>query len=583
MKKYIQKRFAMSEQGAKDFLRGSFWTLLQNLSYVLPVVLLYLFLQDFGASLQSHGEKVELNVWFYVVLAILFIAIIGVVAYFQYIHTYVSVYSESAKRRIGLAEKLRKLPLSFFGEKNLSDLTATIMEDAVSLEHTFSHAVPQLFGSLLTFLLAVIGLSFLSWELTLAAFWVLPVCMVLLCVKRKQSALFTEEYWQKRQVSERIQEGIDQIQEIKSYNHQQDFLKELNEDLETYEKTQLKGELFSGVALNAMQMILKLGLPSLAVVGALLVLQNRVELLTYIFYLVLVGGIYNPLFAVLEQSMILFFLDVRINRMNEILNLSEQGGSETYDIQNYTLQFQNVDFSYKDGEKILHGVSFTAKQGEVTALIGNSGGGKTTATKLAARFWDVDGGRILLGGTDISTIDPEALLKNYSIVFQEVVLFNASVLDNIRIGRKNATDEEVLRAASLARCDEFVNKLPEKYHTVIGENGNTLSGGERQRLSIARALLKDAPIVLFDEATASLDVENETKIQMAISELVKNKTVLIIAHRMRTVANADHIVVLENGIVVEEGNPQELLQKTTGYYHKMYHLQNSDHPKTNKL
>jgi ATP-binding cassette subfamily B protein len=565
----------MSEQGAKDFMKGALWTTAQNISFMLPVMLVYLFLQDILAVYLEGRETAGVPLWGYLAFSVAAIAVIYVVTRYQYDNTYLNVYNESAVRRISLAEKLRKLPLSFFGKKNLSDLTSTIMQDATELEHTFSHAVPQLVGSLVTLFLAIIGLSFMSWQLTIAVFWVVPVALIVLWItKRMQEKEHRASYVQKRAVTEKIQEGILQIQEIKSYGHEDAYLRELCGMQETYEKGQIKGELLVGGIINVIQAVIKLGLPTLILVGTTLLLAGEVDFLTYLFFLILSSVIFNPLLIALEQTAVLFFLDIRINRMKEIMDLPVQAGASDYHLDDYSIRFDGVEFSYKDSdERVLHNVSFEARQGQVTALIGPSGGGKSTSAKLAARFWDADSGTITLGGADITGIDPEALLKNYSIVFQDVVLFNASVMDNIRIGKKEASDEEVLKAAHAAQCDDFVEKLPDGYHTIIGENGSTLSGGERQRISIARALLKDAPIVLLDEATASVDAENETKIQAGISELVKNRTVLIIAHRMRTVANADKIVVLKDGRVVEQGAPQELLKKPDGVYKNMVELQ----------
>ncbi len=565
----------MSEQGAKDFMKGALWTTAQNISFMLPVMLVYLFLQDILAVYLEGRETAGVPLWGYLAFSVAAIAVIYVVTRYQYDNTYLNVYNESAVRRISLAEKLRKLPLSFFGKKNLSDLTSTIMQDATELEHTFSHAVPQLVGSLVTLFLAIIGLSFMSWQLTIAVFWVVPVALIVLWItKRMQEKEHRASYVQKRAVTEKIQEGILQIQEIKSYGHEDAYLRELCGMQETYEKGQIKGELIVGGIINVIQAVIKLGLPTLILVGTTLLLAGEVDFLTYLFFLILSSVIFNPLLIALEQTAVLFFLDIRINRMKEIMDLPVQAGASDYHLDDYSIRFDGVEFSYKDSdERVLHNVSFEARQGQVTALIGPSGGGKSTSAKLAARFWDADSGTITLGGADITGIDPEALLKNYSIVFQDVVLFNASVMDNIRIGKKEASDEEVLKAAHAAQCDDFVEKLLDGYHTIIGENGSTLSGGERQRISIARALLKDAPIVLLDEATASVDAENETKIQAGISELVKNRTVLIIAHRMRTVANADKIVVLKDGRVVEQGTPRELLKKPDGVYKNMVELQ----------
>ncbi len=492
-----------------------------------------------------------------------------VLAILQYKNTYITIYDESANRRISLAEKLRKLPLAFFGEKNLSDLTSTIMEDNTVLEHIFSHAVPQLFASIISIFLIAVGLFSYNWQLALSLFWVVPLAAaILLIAKRKIDKENKIGYKNKRNVSEKIQEGLDTVQEIKSYNQEEAYLKELNATVGVYEKQLISSELLTGMFVNSSAAFLKLGLASVIIVGAGMVAAGAISLFVYFIFLMVSASIYNPINEVFNNLAALLYLNVRINRMNEMQAMPIQKGKTDFNPFNYDIVFDKVDFSYEEGKQVLHDISFTAKQGEITALVGPSGGGKSTSAKLAARFWDIDKGTIRLGGHDISKIEPETLLKNYSVVFQDVMLFNASVMDNIRIGKRGVTDKEVMRVAKLAQCDEFVSKMPNGYQTIIGENGETLSGGERQRISIARALLKDAPVVLLDEATASLDVENETKIQAGISVLIRNKTVLIIAHRMRTVANADKIVVLENGRVTESGSPEEL-KTQKGVFAKM--------------
>ena len=573
MLKTIQKRLALSEKGAKDFCKGVFWTTLLDIALMLPAVFVFLFLEDWLRPVFDQLASVAHGIWYYVVLAVIFIAIMYAIAVFQYRSTYTTVYEESANRRISLAEKLRKLPLAFFGEKNLSDLTATIMDDCTDLEHTFSHAVPQLCASILSITLIAIGMFFYEWQLALALFWVVPVAVaVILVSKRKITKDNTINYLNKRVVTEQIQEGLDTVQEIKSYNQEDSYLNKLDEKVDHYEKVLTRAELLTGVFVNGSQSLLKLGLASVILVGAGLLVVGRVDLFTYLIFMLIGSRVYAPISEVMNNLAALFYLDVRINRMNEMEALPIQQGETTFSPAGYDIEFDHVDFSYEDGKQVLSDVSFTAEQGRITALVGPSGSGKSTAAKLAARFWDIQGGHIRLGGEDISRIEPETLLTNYSVVFQDVVLFNASVKDNIRIGKRDATDEEVRHVARLAQCDEFVGKMPQGYDTVIGENGETLSGGERQRISIARALLKNAPIVLLDEATASLDVENETKIQGAISELVRDKTVLIIAHRMRTVANADKIVVLDNGSVAETGSPTEL-EKQNGIFARMVERQ----------
>lgn len=569
----IKQRFALSDKGAKDFCKGIFFTTLLDIALMLPAVFTFIFLEDYLRPIFNSSDSILHGIAYYISLALAFMSVMYLIALWQYQSTFTSVYEESANRRISLAEKLRKLPLAFFGEKNLSDLTATIMDDCTDLEHTFSHAVPQLFASLISIVLIAIGMFFYNWQLALALFWVVPLAMsILLISKKKIRKDFGGNYLDKRDVSEYIQEGLEAVQEIKSYNKEKDYLKELNEKINKYEKSQTTGELMTGILVNGAQSLLKLGLASVIIIGAKLLATGDVDLFTYLIFLVIGSRVYAPVSEVFNNLAALFFLDIRINRMNDMEALPIQQGETVFNPSDYNIEFNNVSFSYESGKQVLRNVSFTAKQGEVTALVGPSGSGKSTAAKLAARFWDVQSGKILLGDQDINLIEPENLLQNYAVVFQDVVLFNASIMENIRIGKRDASDEEVMCAAKLAQCDEFVSKMSQGYQTVIGENGETLSGGERQRVSIARALLKDAPIVLLDEATASLDVENETKIQAGISALVKDKTVLIIAHRMRTVANANKIVVLDKGSVAEMGTPEELKEQN-GIFAKMMEKQ----------
>ena len=569
----IKRRFALSTKGAKDFCKGVFFTTLLDIVLMLPAVFVFLFLEEYLRPVFQPSASVTHGILYYSILGIVFMIVMYIFAVLQYRSTYTTVYDESANRRISLAEKLRKLPLAFFGEKNLSDLTATIMDDCTDLEHTFSHAVPQLFASIISILLITVGMAFYNWQLTIALFWVVPLAAAILLFSKKEIQKSNESnYLNKRMVTEHIQEGLDTIQEIKSYNQERDYLEKLDASIDTYEKVLTRNELVLGILVNGSQSVLKLGLASVIIVGANLLASGTVDLFTYLIFMVIGSRVYAPISEVMNNIAALFYLDVRISRMNEMEALPVQHGTTDFTPKGYDIEFQQVDFAYEQGKQILKNLSFTARQGEKTALVGPSGSGKSTAARLAARFWDIQSGKITLGGQDISRIDPETLLTNYSVVFQEVVLFNASIMDNIRIGKRDATDEEVRRVARLAQCDEFVTKMPQGYQTIIGENGETLSGGERQRISIARALLKDAPIVLLDEATASLDVENETKIQAGISELVRNKTVLIIAHRMRTVANADKIVVLENGSVAEMGTPEEL-KKKNGIFARMVNRQ----------
>ncbi len=573
MLKTIQRRLALSEKGAKDFIKGTVFTTMLNISLMLPAVFMFFFLNEYLNKVLEPATSIGHTIWYYISLALGFMLIMFVIAVLQYRSTYETIYDESANRRISLAEKLRKLPLAFFGEKNLSDLSATIMEDNTALEHTFSHAVPQLFASIISIALIAIGLFTYNWQLSLALFWVVPFATAILLISKKKIDMENKiGYQTKRDVSEKIQEGLDTVQEIKSYNQESAYVKELDDTIDVYEKHLISGELLTGMFVNSSAAFLKLGLASVIIVGAGMVASGTTSLFVYFIFLMISASIYNPINEVFNNLAALLYLNVRINRMNEMQAMPVQQGKTKFQPKNYDIEFKNVDFAYEEGKQILQDVSFTAKQGEITALVGPSGGGKSTSVKLAARFWDIQRGKITLDEQDISEIEPEALLKNYAVVFQDVVLFNTTIMDNIRIGRRNATDDEVFRVAKLAQCEDFVSKMPNGYNTIIGENGETLSGGERQRISIARALLKDAPIVLLDEATASLDVENETKIQAGISELIKNKTVLIIAHRMRTVANADKVIVLENGEVKEQGNPIEL-KKQNGTFTKMVERQ----------
>lgn len=569
MLKTIQKRFALSRKGAEDFCKGVVFTVLLNLALMLPAVYVFMFLDDWLRPVLDPGSSLGKGVLYYSVLGVAFMLLTYLIGLRQYRSTYTSVYDESAIRRVSLAEKLRRLPMAFFGEKNLSDLTSTIMDDCTDLEHTFSHSVPQLFASLIAIALIAVAMFFYNWQLALSLFYVVPIAiLIVLLSKRGMTRRNRDNYLKKRAVSETIQEGLDNIQEIKSYNCEARYNEELSERISEFEKDQTKGELLLGVLVNGAQSVLKLGLATVIIVGAGLLARGSIDIFVYLVFLVLGSRIYSPIDEVLNNLAALFYLDIRIARMNEMEAMPVQTGAKELNPADFDIEFKDVCFSYNGERQVLDKVSFTARQGETTALVGPSGSGKSTAAKLAARFWDIDSGQITLGGQDISLVDPETLLKYYSVVFQDVVLFNASIKDNIRIGRRNASDDEVLRVARLARCDEFVSRMPEGYDTVIGENGETLSGGERQRISIARALLKDAPIILLDEATASLDVENETLIQAGISELVKGKTVLVIAHRMRTIANTDKIVVIEDGRVSECGSPEELRSRG-GYFARM--------------
>lgn len=562
MLKVFQNKYAMSEKGARDLSRSITWTVIMDLSFMIPVLLGFQFLDEYLRVLLDASGSAVSSVLYYVMMSAAVFGIMVVIAYFQYDATYTRIYEESARRRISLAETLRKLPLAFFGKKDVADLSSTIMEDATQIEQLFSHAVPQLYAAGITIVIMGILMFIYNWQLSLAVFWVVPVAGLVFYLSRKfQSKMHTALYYKKRDIADDMQEGLDSIHEIKSYNREKAYAHTLDSKLNNYEKYLIKNELVLGALINFSYAILKLGLPSVIVAGAFLLSTGSVSIFAYIVFLVITARVYNPIMDALNNLALLLYLGVRINRMKEMDNMPRQEGETAFEPSNYDIVFDDVDFSYQDGVQTLKNVSFTAKQGEVTALVGPSGGGKSTVAKLSARFWDIDKGTVTLGGEDISLVDPETLLNYYSIVFQDVTLFNSSVMENIRLGKKDASDKEVVAAAHLAQCDEFVKKLPQGYDTLIGENGEKLSGGERQRISIARAILKDAPIILLDEATASLDAENESKIQSALGELIRNKTVLIIAHRMRTVSGADKIVVIKKGAIEETGTPGKLKEK----------------------
>lgn len=568
MLNYIMKKYALSRQGAKDLVIATVSCVVHNLTLMLPVSLLYLLVSDLYA-----GGVPQNHLWIYIVGMVAAVLLILFSYRWVYGATYYATYKESSVRRISLAEKLRKLPLSFFGKRDLSDLTTTIMADCTTLEQSFSHWIPEFFGSMISTVIIAVCLFIFDWRMALAALWVLPVSLAIVAFSGKVQNYFTRRQTEaKLAVADGIQEALETMRDLKSNNAEEKYLKGLDKKIDLQEKRMIASELGGALFVVPAGMILKLGIGTVALVGGMLLANNAITVLTFFMYLLVVSRLYDPLSSSLQNLAAIISTNIPIERMNEIENYPVQPGTAELRTHGYDIVFDNVSFAYNTGEQVFSGVSFTAKQGEVTALIGPSGGGKSTAARLAARFWDADSGKITLGGTDVKTVDPEKLLSAYSIVFQDVTLFNNTVMENIRIGRQGATDEEVLAAAREAQCDEFVEKLPEGYQTMIGENGSALSGGERQRISIARALLKDSPVILLDEATASLDAENETHIQRAISRLVKGKTVLIIAHRMRTVEGADKLVLLKDGKVAEQGSPEELLAKG-GIYAKMCQLQ----------
>ena len=564
----LKHKYALSDYGAKGMIKAFVAVTLADLVLMLPVGLLYML-----SSYLLDGDLPREKFGFFIIAIITVLALIALTAVFQYRSTFLSTYIESGVRRRTLAEKLRKIPLSFFGKKDLADLTNTIMSDCSLIETGSSHWIPELVGSIVSAAIVVISLFFFDWRMALAAVWVMPVAFIIvISSKTVMSKVHDKTMKYRVECLDGIQEGLETLRDLRSYNMTDTYMEGLNRKIKAVENHAIVSEFANAAFVCSAQMILKLGIGTVAVVGSSLLIKGEISVLTLFMFLLVVTRMYEPFQIALQNVAAIISLDANCRRMDEILSHEEQTGSETLNNKGCDIKFDHVAFSYKDGEQVLSDVSFTAKQGEVTALIGPSGGGKTTVSRLAARFWDNDKGTITVGGMNVSKIDPEKLLSLYSIVFQDVTLFNNTVMENIRIGKKDATDEEVMAAARLAHCEDFVEKMPEKWNSMIGENGSELSGGERQRISIARAFLKDAPIILMDEATASLDVDNESLIQESISKLIRNKTVLIIAHRMRTVDGVDKIVVLKDGRVAEQGSPEEL-RKANGIYKHMAEMQ----------
>lgn len=566
----FQRTYALTDQGVKNTKRGTFFTVITNLVVMAGTGILYLVMGNFMETL--IGESAVTNILVPILLIVAFLLLSFITHYLQYKATYGLVYGEVKTTRLHLSERLRKLPLGYFGKRDLADLTETLMGDVNRMEHVWSHVLGYLYGAYISTAIIAICLIFFNWKLAVACLWGVPVAFALLFGSRKlteRSSQITKAA--AIRVSDGIQEALENIREIRATNQEKRYLSGLNEKINQHEKVTIKGELTTGLFVNAASVIMRLGVATTILVGANLILSGQIDFMLLFLFLLVITRVYAPFDQSLALIAEMFVSQVSADRINEIYETAIATGSDTFKPQGHDIVFDHVSFSY-DHKEVLHDVSFTAKEGQVTALVGPSGSGKSTCARLAARLWDIDSGHICVGGVDISTVDPEALLTDYSMVFQDVVLFDDTVMGNIRLGKRGASDEEVLAAAKAANCDEFVNLLPQGYATPIGENGAKLSGGERQRISIARALLKDAPIVLLDEATASLDVENETKVQAALSRLLMGKTVLVIAHRMRTVAGADHIVVLDNGHIVEQGSPSELMEKN-GIYRRMVDLQ----------
>ena len=567
MVSYFMKRYAMSEKGAINLKKAIFSHTFVNLTKLFAPMIAFMFLFQYISVLKGINSY-SFTFIHYIALIIAMMIVMFLIARWDYVRLYTNVYNESANSRIDLAERLKKLPLSYFGKRDLADLAETMMNDMNLYETIFSHAVPHIYSTAISTSIIASMLIIYNWKLALAALWVIPISLLIIFLSRKSQKKIVQSWIDdNRKVFDDLQEDIEQIEEIKSYNLEERMLNDFFEKLNKSTKQKTKGEVVAGTLTGIATAILKLGIISVAVIGVNMLMAGEISALVYIVFLMLTTSIYLPIEGIITFMSMIVMLDAVVGRIKEIKTMPVQEGRKHMEIKNYDIEFKDVYFGYDD-YSVINGVSFTAKQGEITALIGSSGSGKTTLTKLAARFWDIDKGKILIGGEDISEVDPEALLKNFSIVFQDVTLFNSSIKDNIKIGKKDATDEEIVKAAKIARCYEFINKMPEGIDTVIGENGQRLSGGERQRISIARAILKDAPIILLDEATASLDVENESLIQEALSELIKDKTVIVIAHRLRTIRNANKIVLLNAGKIDAIGTDDELCESSK-YYKNM--------------
>ncbi len=571
--RWLQKRFALSDRGIFDLMIGSLACALQNLALMLPVGLIYSFMKHM-ILLNAVGYNLsDDSVKFYLSTAVIILCLMFMASFFQYNSTFLATYRESGIRRITLAERLRKIPLSFFAKKDLADLTASIMNDCAALETCQSHFAAPLIGSIISTSIVALSLLLINWRMALAALWVLPVAFGIVAFSAKVQQKFSRSSLSARiSCEEGVQEFLECSKDLRSNNFMNAYVDGLTGKIKTLEKRSMSSELGTAIFVVSAYLILKLGLASVALTGAILYADKSLKLTEFLLFILAASRLYDPLEISLQNLAAIISTRSGVDRLNEIFDAEIQTGSEKLTNKNYDIEFQNVSFSYEDGEEVLHDISFTAKQGEVTALVGPSGAGKTTAARLITRFWDVQQGNIFIGGMNVKDVDPEKLMSLISIVFQDVILFNNSVLENIRIGRKNASNEEVIEAGKLANCEEFISRLPEGWKTQIGENGCELSGGERQRISIARAILKNSPIILLDEATASLDAENESEIQSAISRLIRNKTVLVIAHRMRTIMGADKVIVLADKHIAEKGTPEELM-KLDGIFANMVKTQ----------
>lgn len=577
----LKKIYRLTDEGNRAIIKASLCMCLFNLATLLPVILFALITDEmlnryFGYTAGS------ISLWVYWGIALIVLGAIFLAYKITYRKKYLTSGKEDSILRMKLADKIRRLPLSYLGKRNLSDLTSVIMDDVAVAQNTLAIVATEFIGGLLSGIIALVILFFYDWRLSLCLAACLPIAAAVMALCRVISEGTNKRNKQKKlDISDGLQEYLENIKVLQTSPNMETYQKTLESKIKRLIPGQILYELLSGITISISYNTMRLGLGLVIIVGSTRLISGQISTVTFLLFLFIAVRIYEPLTKACEMLGELIYSLVSAKRIRDLLDYPEQTGQQDIQLSQQDIQlpqfdvtFDHVSFGYNQ-EDVIHNVSFTAKQGEITAIVGPSGCGKSTLCKLAARFWDVQRGSVYIGGVNVNKIDPEVLYKNYSFVFQDVVLFNDTIYNNIKIGKEDATREEIMAAAKLARCDEFIERLPKRYDTVIGENGKTLSGGERQRLSIARAFLKDAPIILLDESTASIDPENETKIQEAIGKLIENKTVLIIAHKLRSIVDCDKIIVLKEGHLLESGIHEELMEEQ-GLYHRLYSLQNEN-------